>query len=281
MDISVIIPIWNVENYIERCLRSIFEQTKTEGVEFILVNDCTPDGSMEVARRVIAEYPNLTVRIIEHPENRNNGAARQTGLEAAIGDYTMQVDSDDWCEPRMLEELYAKAIETDADIVYCNYYFNEILEELPVHQTGFDMCKFYLEGSRLPGSALWNKLIKRNLFTQYNVAINHGGMRRSIDKYTTIRLFYFADKVVHLPSAYYHYYYNVNPNSVTNTHYFREIVALHNLIENFCIDNNCNFSQEVFLKKKALLKLCWLRNIRSSVKQRECIPYFPEVDRLY
>ncbi|MFR9565801.1 MAG: glycosyltransferase, partial [Rikenellaceae bacterium] len=63
MDISVIIPIWNVENYIERCLRSIFEQTKTEGVEFILVNDCTPDGSMEVARRVIAEYPNLTVRI--------------------------------------------------------------------------------------------------------------------------------------------------------------------------------------------------------------------------
>lgn len=82
-DISVIVPIYGVEKYIEKSLRSLFSQTKTDGVEFILVNDCTPDRTMEVAREVIADFPTLDIKIVDHEVNRGVAAARQTGLDTA------------------------------------------------------------------------------------------------------------------------------------------------------------------------------------------------------
>ncbi len=121
MDISVIVPIYGVEKYIAESLRSLFSQTKTDGVEFILVNDCTKDRSIEIAREVISDFPTLDIKIIEHEVNGGVAVTRQTGLDTATGRYTIHFDPDDWCEPNMLEELYNKAIETNADVVISDY----------------------------------------------------------------------------------------------------------------------------------------------------------------
>ncbi len=277
MDISVIIPIWNVEEYIERCLCSLFEQTKIDGVEFILVNDCTPDDSMVVARRVIAEYPHLTVRILEHAENLKVFNTRQTGLDAAVGEYTIQIDADDWCEPTMLENLYAKAIETDADIIYCDLYYECIEEKQPYCENGHQCIEYILDKFKmLP--VFWNKLIRRDLFLRHNIDIRKRELRIGEDFFTCIRLFFFTDKIDYLPHPYYHYNLN-NISSLTKIESsIKSSVKAVSAVEEFFVENNCNYFNENIFKYKIWRKVEWLKKNKSIKIKRECIPYFPEVD---
>ena len=94
--VSILIPVYNVEKYIERCARSIFEQTY-QNLEIIFVDDCTPDNSIEILRRVLGDYPyrQPQTHIIRHDHNRGLGAARNTAMDAATGDYIYFIDSDD------------------------------------------------------------------------------------------------------------------------------------------------------------------------------------------
>ena len=121
--ISVIVPIYNVKLYIERCVRSLMEQT-LENIEFIFVNDCTPDDSMDILHYVLEEYPKRReqIKIIEHETNRGISAVRNTGLKNATGQYIIYCDSDDWVEKNMYEKLLVKALETSADIVGCDFF---------------------------------------------------------------------------------------------------------------------------------------------------------------
>mgnify|MGYP000541624267 CR=1 FL=1 len=112
--VSVIVPIYGVEPYIEKCARSLFEQS-LENMVFIFVNDCTPDKSVEILRQVIEDYPRryLQIQIIEHEENRGLAMARNSGLLIAKGEYIIHCDSDDWVELDMYEEMYEKAMKYD------------------------------------------------------------------------------------------------------------------------------------------------------------------------
>ncbi len=169
MHLSVILPIYGVEKYIEKNLISLFSQTKTDGVEFILVNDCTRDTSMQIARRVISKYTHLDIKIVEHEVNKGLPSARQSGLDIATGDYILHIDSDDWCELNMLEDMYSCAINNSADIVVCDYYIAYPNKEIYCNQyvtnkNGIrcleDMYK------RNFNYGVWNKLVKR-LFSKY------------------------------------------------------------------------------------------------------------------
>ncbi|MFR9579552.1 MAG: glycosyltransferase [Rikenellaceae bacterium] len=217
MDISVLIPIYKVEKYIERCLRSLFEQTKTDGVEFILVNDCTPDGSMEIARRVVADYPNLVVKIINHEVNRGLPLARQTGLESATGEYILHTDSDDWCEPTMLEELYTMAKESGADIICCDAYKDDnhhsqyVKYDVPSTQ-GVE-CAELLMRNKIRGY-LWIKFIKRSLYIDNKIRFIEG-INLGEDVLVATKLFTVAKKVLYVPKAYYHYMVN-SATSISN-----------------------------------------------------------------
>ena len=103
MNISVIIPVYNVEKYVERCILSIMSQTYTESVECIVVNDCTPDNSMKIVEKMVSDYKGqIQFKLLYHEHNRGVAAVRNTGLDAASGDYIIQIDSDDYCEPDML-----------------------------------------------------------------------------------------------------------------------------------------------------------------------------------
>lgn len=122
--ISVLIPVYNVEKYIERCLISLFENTIARYCEFIIVDDCSPDNSMNVIQSVLEKYTNIKENTFLHSHdcNRGSAATRNTALLHSHGEYIICVDSDDWVEPDYLERLYVKANETYADIVVCDLY---------------------------------------------------------------------------------------------------------------------------------------------------------------
>lgn len=95
--VSILVPIYGTELYIEKCARTLFEQTY-DNIEFIFVNDCTRDNSVNVLKRVLEEYPlrKSQTRIIEHKENKGLAGSRLTGLQNATGEYVWCVDSDDY-----------------------------------------------------------------------------------------------------------------------------------------------------------------------------------------
>ena len=121
--VSVLIPVYGVEKYIRRCAVSLFEQTLEE-VEYIFVDDCSEDKSISVLEETIERFPNsyAKVKILHHSENRGSAAARNTALNMATGEYIIVIDSDDFIESTMLEDLYNSAIDDMADIVVSDYW---------------------------------------------------------------------------------------------------------------------------------------------------------------
>ena len=119
--VSVVIPVYNAELYIERCVRSLFEQT-LDDIEYIFVDDCSSDNSLLILNRLIEEFPKRKsqVMILYHSENTGQSGARRDGMRAASGDYIIHCDSDDWVELDMYEKMYNKAITTGADAVCCD-----------------------------------------------------------------------------------------------------------------------------------------------------------------
>ena len=102
LEVSVIIPMYGVEKYIERCARSLMEQSLTTGVEFLFINDASNDKSVSVLEKVLLDYPSRKAasQIITHETNKGLPSARNTGLERARGEYVVHIDGDDFPEPR-------------------------------------------------------------------------------------------------------------------------------------------------------------------------------------
>lgn len=211
--VSVIIPVYNVEKYIERCVRSLFEQTLEE-IEYIFVDDCTPDCSMEILERIIGEYPERSkqIRIIRHKENRGLASARNSGLRIAQGEYIIHCDSDDWVETDMYERLYQRAVDEQADITGCDFYEEykgkRFYNRQIFHEEGKECIQRSFRGELHCG--VWNKLIKRDLYTRTGIFFPDK-VDMWEDVVTINRLYYFAGKITWLPQAFYHYVrYNIN-----------------------------------------------------------------------
>lgn len=118
--VSVIVPVYKAEGYLHRCVDSILAQTFTD-FELLLIDDGSPDRSGEICD----EYAKKDSRIrVIHKENGGVSSARQRGLDESVGEYTIHADHDDWVEPEMLDELYKKAKEEDADMVICDFFQN-------------------------------------------------------------------------------------------------------------------------------------------------------------
>ena len=181
-------------------------QTLTD-VEYIFVDDATPDNSIKVLQEVINRYPDRKkqCRILHHKQNLGLPAARNTGLSVAQGEYIFHCDSDDFVEPDMLEQLYCKATETGADIVWCDWWLsfakNERYMKQPEYPTALAAMKGMLSG--VMKYNVWNKLIRRSLYEENGITFPAGyGMGEDM---TIMRLFARASKVAYLPKAFYHY----------------------------------------------------------------------------
>ena len=164
--VSVIIPVYQVENYLERAVDSVLAQTLEEK-EIILVDDGSPDGSPEICDRYARQYPEM-IRVI-HKENQGLGMARNTGVDAARGEYLAFLDSDDTVEPEMYEEMYEKAREGDYDIVMCDVKILYVEENRSVVSSSYpreeiDLGDYIARGNNITYSV--NKLYRREIWQE-------------------------------------------------------------------------------------------------------------------
>lgn len=186
MFISIVIPIYNVAPYIERCLKSVINQTYTGSMECLIVDDCGTDDSIIIARRMVSEYKGpIQFQILQHHHNRGLSAARNTGTNAATGDYIFYLDSDDELPHDCIEKLTRPIMNDSAiEIVVGNYYrfypekplspekWRELQKE-EVFVTNKDVRDLFYKQNGYPISA-WNKLIKKDFLLSNHLYFKEG-----------------------------------------------------------------------------------------------------------
>lgn len=244
--VSVIVPIYKVRNYIERCAQSLMLQTLSN-VEFIFVNDATPDDSVDILRRVLQQYPDRLAKIVEHDCNKGLPAARNTGLKEASGEYIYHCDSDDYIECSMLEDMYTTARQKNLDIVYCDYYLTFIKNEKLIHNRDYKDIDGFVKEGLLGGQIkynVWNKIIKRSLYVDNTISFPEGYAMG--EDMTIIRLASRAHTVGFVPKAYYHYNKtNDNAYSIQVTDRFLNDVKYNvTLTEKYLADQGDRFKED-------------------------------------
>lgn len=212
--ISVIVPAYNAELFIKRALDSVRNQTFQE-FEVIIIND----GSRDTTERIAREYESKDKRFhLISQKNQGVSAARQKGLDASIGEYTIHLDADDWMEPHMLEVLYNKAIAEQADMVICDYYEHRKDRTRIVSQPIKSLDHITLWGEMLfdLNGFLWNKLIKRDAYLEHNIRFIND-MKACEDLYVVLRILSHRINISFVPLALYHYDRTQNDQSLMTT----------------------------------------------------------------
>lgn len=173
--VSILLPVYNVEKFLEKCIVSILNQTYTN-FELILVNDGSTDSSLEICRRM--EKQDSRIRVVDKP-NGGLSSARNAGLEAAQGEYILFLDSDDWIEPDMLECLYSLMTEHHADLSVCNFYAElpngeerrcetlHLKEEPYVTDHISEVIEILEKAIKFPYS--WNRLYRMSIIRAYGI----------------------------------------------------------------------------------------------------------------
>ena len=178
MKVSILVPIYGVEKFIRQCANSLFGQTY-ENIEYILVDDCTPDNSVKVLEEVLADFPKrqAQVRIVHHEKNRGLGAARKTGMQEATGQLIMFVDSDDYIAPDCVSKMVERLTETGADIVdgaYATFSNDKILNTTEPCQLSDEQ---YLKAILIHNTVshnVWGRLFRRALFDNTDISFVEG-----------------------------------------------------------------------------------------------------------
>ena len=193
MKVSVIVPIYNVEKYISACARSLFEQTFKD-VEYIFVNDCATDHSLEILKDVAAHYALPHCQFISHEHNRGSGAARLTGMEHASGDFVMFVDSDDLVPANAVETLVRRQAETGADMVdgATDSFAEDAFFDRQLPFKGPHFVERLIIGNTVPHH-VWGRLIRRSVFTDHDIHFTEG-VNQAEDYSVIPRVAYYASR---------------------------------------------------------------------------------------
>lgn len=195
--ISIIIPLYNTEKYITECAKSLFEQTYSN-IEFIFINDCSTDKSLERLHLVTNIYNNRDIKIITNPHNIGASASRNTGINIASGEYITFCDSDDWIEINAIEEMVETAQHSGADIIVCPFFTNLEPQIFP----SFDVADLNSIAISNQYFSLWNKLFKANLIKE-NLSLP--GIDCWEDVSIIARIYSATPKIVLLNTPFYHY----------------------------------------------------------------------------
>ena len=221
MRVSIIIPIYNVEPYLKRCLESVMSQNVTgSDVECILVDDCGTDRSMDIAREVTDGYQGpVHFLLLSHERNRGLSAARNTGLHYATGDFVLFIDSDDYLMPGALHYMHEHlSLYPDVDMVvgnvrnkkddsllFCHLQEPWLMDDPDIFFGRMLHHQIYLYA--------WNKLIRRSLMMEYNIRFIEDIIYE--DQAWSYELFSHLKSVLLLPEV--TYVYEFNPSSIVNT----------------------------------------------------------------
>ncbi|MBE6229431.1 MAG: glycosyltransferase family 2 protein [Bacteroidales bacterium] len=282
--ISVVVPVYGVEEYIERCARSLFEQTLTD-IEYIFIDDCTEDNSITVLRQVLYQYKERIsqTRIVKMPVNSGQAAVRKYGISLAYGEYIIHCDSDDWVEPNMYEKLYGVAKRDNSDIVICDYFKSKSEHEnYWVHQkitnNKNELIRALLN-ENVHGS-LWNKLIKLSLFK--NIIYPKDNLREDLT--IIFQITFFADKISYISEPYYHYFYNSESITNNSESINKSISKIEQSINNYMVMELFMKENEIYecfqkevLNMKCRLKISALIYILSKGGYKKWNSVFPRI----
>ena len=228
--VSVIVPIYNVEKYLEKCINSLLSQT-LEDIQIILVNDGSKDNSGNIAK----EYEKNNKDRVIYVEKENGGLsdARNYGLKYATGDFIAFLDSDDYIEKNAYEEMYNKAIEENADYVECDFIW-EFPNKIRVDkQYPYKNKKEMLSFVRV---VAWNKLIKRQLITDNNLEFPKG--LRYEDVEFTYKLIPFVNRFAYVDKPFIHYVQREDSIANVQNERTAEIFTVLNNVIEFYKKNN-------------------------------------------
>ena len=260
--ISVIVPIYNAEKYIEQCVRSIFGQTYSR-LEIIFVNDGTPDGSIEIIRKVAADYPGRKgqVTIIDNGCNKGSTVSRSVGIKNCIGDYVLCIDSDDYIEANMVSILAKTACDGDCDIVAASFYINTFDKETAI---GISDTRRFFDINHVPIDtlhfSLCNKIIKRSILDRLPDIPDANCWD---DLALSCRAFALSQKAVAINMPLYHYRVGENSCSLTSQDHKKRLqdqITVARFVEDWFIGNNLDAQYAPFLKNmKFSAKIKYLR----------------------
>ena len=207
MKVSILVPIYGVERFIERCAISLFGQTY-HNIEYIFVNDCTKDKSISVLENVIERFPQRKpfVKIINHKYNKGLAGARNTAVESATGDFIMHVDSDDYVDKEIVAKAVLKQQENNADIVVIDFKKAYPSFSKVVNYSSFDDTKDYCLTvlARKNSNSIWAKLIRRSLYVDNGIKCKEG-CNQGEDFQIVPILLYYAKRIVNLQEPLYYY----------------------------------------------------------------------------
>lgn len=273
--ISIIVPVYKAERYLDKCVDSIISQTFTNW-ELLLIDDGSPDRSGEICDA----YECKDCRIhVYHKTNGGVATAREVGIQHAIGEYSIHVDPDDWIDPSTLDELYRAAKSSNADIVVCDFLLDygsrtEILKQEVGSSDEFLRQLFSQERH----GSLCNKLIRTELYKQYDLHFPQEIICWE-DLYICCNLLMLHPcKIAYVPKAFYHYDFASNPNSMVRK---ASMKTLEGMIL-FCryFDNHLPPERKEWINetKGLVLATAYRCHLLSAEKIRSI---FPEINSWY
>lgn len=222
--ISIIIPVYNTEKYLKKCLDSIINQT-LKSLEIICIDDCSTDNSLNILKEY--QLKDNRIKIIEQKENKGQGVARNLGLNIAEGEYIGFIDSDDWIDLNFFEKLYFAAKKYNSDVALAanvrigngrtkkrlDFKNEEIYTNI---EDKFNISKL------LKNPCPTNKIYRREFLIKNNIIWPAGCYCE--DKLFVTKAVYYANSLVCVPDIYYYYYRN--PNSTVNTRTKKHLIKL-------------------------------------------------------
>lgn len=219
MKVTIAIPVYGVEKYIGKCVDSLFLQTY-EDLEFLFINDCTYDNSVEEIYKHLQNYPHRKeqTRIINLPVNRGCPAARNLAVQLATGDFIFHVDADDFIEKDAISLLVSEQVATDADLVVANYLIESnsgtvVVKYCDISKTREEIVKDCLDDKS--SQSVWGILIRKQLYIDNNIKADES-FHVGEDWQVAPLLLYYTNKIAYVDKIIYHYQL-LRPNSITIT----------------------------------------------------------------
>lgn len=283
--VSVIVPIYGVESYIEKCAESLFMQT-LDNMEYIFVDDCTTDRSIFILKEVIKRFPERIgqIHLVRTPQNGGLPAARRYGMRFAHGEYIIHCDSDDRVEPDMYQVLYEKAKSGDYDMVTCDYFKsydgNEMdkpaIKKVPLEKIA--LINAILRG-KVHGS-LWSKLVKSSVY-RHEIVYPEKNMHEDIA--LSIQLVYYSTSFAAVNMPLYHY--RIHEHSISHQKGIHSEIKKNRqsyvnflLIESFLKEKGIfNLCEAGLLKRKYLLRVSLADLTLTEEGRKEWMSLFPEL----
>ncbi len=249
--VSVIVPIYSTSTYLNKCVDSILNQTLKE-IEIILVNDASPDAKdHEICMKYSNDHENIVY--MHHNENMGGGSARNTGIMQAKGTYITFIDSDDWLENTMLEELYTAIKKKKADIAQC-FFYDHFVDEGTKRLRRVKSFRKFPDRLNSLNALVWNKLYKRDVFIENGILFPE--KISSHDVVMMSKLIYYVNRVVLVRKPLYHYRAN-RQGAITSDFkkLLNDLPQVFKLIKDFLLEINRFEKDQNFYEKRVLKSL--------------------------